>query len=294
MSPRARVVAVVAVVAAVAAGATVGITLLQTRGESTGTTARKGAPPLDLQVSGPLAKALALYNRGERSRAGAIFSRYHSLEAEIGAAFSTWPRGSLDAVKKLVARNPGSAVAELHLGLADYWSGRDADAAAAWKRAAAVEPDTPSAIAALDFLHPNVAPGLPPIVVDARTITPGARGLLLKGIVLWDRERPLSARRYLDAAAARAPHDPVVLVADAVSTFSPAYPLRPFPKLGPLTGAFPKAAVVRLHLGVLLLWTRQVTKGKAQLRRAVAAQPGSVYARQAKALLKALPGGGTR
>jgi tetratricopeptide (TPR) repeat protein len=235
-----------------------------------------------------------LYNRGERSRAGAIFSRYDSLEAEIGAAFSTWPHGSLEAVKKLVAANPGSAVAELHLGLADYWSGRDADAAAAWKRAAALEPDTPSAIAALDFLHPNVAPGLPPIVVDARTITPRARGLVLKGIVLWDREFPLSAKRSLDAAAARAPRDPVVLVADAMSTFSPAHPLRPFPKLGPLTAAFPNAAVVRLHLGVLLLWTRQVAKGKQQLRLAIAAEPGSVYASQAKALLKALAGSGTQ
>jgi len=294
MSPRARVVGVVAVVAAVAAGATVGITLLQTRGESTGTTARKGAPPLDLQVAGPLAKALALYNRGERSRAGAIFSRYQSLEAEIGAAFSTWPHGSLDSVRKLVDANPSSSVAELHLGLAYYWSGRDADAAAAWKRAAAVEPDTPSAIAALDFLHPNVAPGLPPIVVDTRAITPRARGLLLKGIVLWDHERPLSAKRYLDAAAARAPHDPVVLVADAMSTFSPAHPLRPFPTLGPLRAAFPEAAVVRLHLGVLLLWTRQVTKGKHQRRLAIAAEPRSVYASQAKALLKALAEGGTR
>jgi len=288
------VVTVVAVVAAAAAGATVGITLLQTRGESTGSSARKGAPPLDLQVAGPLAKAVTLYNRGKRSEAGAIFARYHSLDAEIGSAFSTWPHGSLDAVKKLVAANPGSAVGELHLGLAYYWSGRDGDAAASWKRAAALEPDTPSAIAALDFLHPNVAPGLPPIVVDARTITPRARGLVLKGIVLWDREHPLSAKRSLDAAAARAPRDPVVLVADAMSTFSPAHPLRPFPKLGPLTAAFPKAAVVRLHLGVLLLWTRQVAKGKQQLRLAIAAEPRSVYASQAKALLKALAGSGTQ
>jgi hypothetical protein len=290
MSPRARVVTIVAAACAVVAGATVGVTLLQTRGESTGTTARKGAPPLDL----PASPALRLYNAGKRKQAEVLFARSHALPDEIGAAFSRWPHGTLDDVKRLVAANPGSALAELHLGLAYYWSGRDADAAAAWRRAAGVEPDTPSAIAALDFLHPNVAPGLPPIVVDARTITPRARGLLLKGIVLWDRERPVSARRELDAAAARAPHDPVVLVADAMSTFSPAHPLRPFPKLGPLTAAFPKAAVVRLHLGVLLLWTRQVAKGKAQLHLAVSAQPGSVYASQAKALLQALSGSGTQ
>ena len=290
MSPRARVVAIVSAAALVAVGGTVGGTVLQTRGQSSGTAARKGFPPLEL----PASRALTLYQAGKHDRAGALFARSHTLAGKIGAAFSRWPKGTLDEVKKLVAANPRSSLAELHLGLAYYWSGRDADAASAWKRAAAVEPDTPYAVTALDFLHPNVAPGLPPIVVDARTITPRARGLLLKGIVLWDRELPLSAKRYLDAAAVRAPHDPVVLVADAMSTFSPAHPLRPFPKLGPLTAAFPQAAVVRLHLGVLLLWTRQVEKGRRQLRLAIAAEPDSVYASQAKALLKALAEGGTR
>ena len=282
-------VTIVAAIAVVAAGATVGITLLQTRGESSGTTARKGAPPLDL----PASQALRLYRAGKRTQAEALFSRSHALADEIGVAFARWPHGTLDDMKRLVSSHPGSALAELHLGLAYYWSGRDVDAAAAWKRAASAGPDTPYAIAALDFLHPNVAPGLPLIAVDARTVTPRARGLLEKGIALWDREQPVSAKRLLDDAAVRAPHDPIVLVADAMSTFSPAHPLRPFPKLGPLTAAFPHAAVVRLHLGVLLLWTRQVKKGKAQLRLAIAAQPGSVYARQAKALLKALAGGGT-
>jgi tetratricopeptide (TPR) repeat protein len=283
----------VGVVALAVAGATVGVTLLQTRGESTGTTARKGAPPLDLQVTGALAQAVKLYTAGKRKEAGAIFSRYHSLPAEIGAAFSTWPHGSLDAVRKLVAANPDSGLAELHLGLAEYWAGRDADAAAAWKRAASVEPDAPSAVTALDLLHPDVAPNLPPIVVDATSVAPRARAALLKGIVLWDRERPVSARRELAAAAALAPDDPAVLVAAAVATFSPAAPLRPFPQLGPLTARFPKAAVVRLHLGVLLLWSRQVVKGERQLRLAIAEQPGSVYARQAKAVLSALGGTGS-
>jgi hypothetical protein len=46
--------------------------------------------------------------------------------------------------------------------------------------------------------------------------------------------------------------------------------------------------VVRLHLGLLLLWTRQVGKGDAQLRLAIAAQPGSVYAATARQVLNAL------
>jgi tetratricopeptide (TPR) repeat protein len=294
MSARARVVAIVAVVAALAAGAVVGATLLQTRGESTGTTARKGAPPLDIPATGQLARAVTLYSAGKRSDAGAIFARYHSLPAEIGAAFSTWPHGSLDAVKKLVAANPQSGLAELHLGLAYYWSGRDADAVVSWKLAAKLEPDAPSAVTALDFLHPDIAPGLPPIVVDAAAVDPRARTPLLRGVLLWDRERPVSAKREIDAAAALAPNDPAVLAAAAVASFSPSHPLVPFPKLGPLTGRFPQAAVVRLHLGVLLLWTRQVKKGEAQLRLAIAAQPKSAYAKSAAQILGALAGNGSK
>ena len=186
MTPKARVVAIVALAAAVAVGGTVGGTILQTRGESTGTRARKGAPPLELAQSGPLKQAVTLYNAGRRSEAGAIFDRYHSLEAEIGSAFARWPHGSLDAVKKLVASHPRSALAELHLGLAYYWAGRDNDAAAAWQQAAKVDPDTPYAISALDLLHPNVAPNVPPIVVDAATVPRAARAKLLAGAGLLE------------------------------------------------------------------------------------------------------------
>ncbi|HLX21029.1 MAG TPA: hypothetical protein VKR23_12840 [Gaiellaceae bacterium] len=289
MSPRARVFTVVAVAAVVAAGATVGVTLLQTRGESAGTTARKGFPPLDL----PASPAVRLYDAGKHAQAEALFSRSHDLADEIGAAFARWPHGTLDDMKKLVAANPESGVAQLHLGLAAYWSGRDSDAATAWTNAAKVQPDDPSAITALDFLHPDVAPGLPPIVVDSSAIDPRARALLLKGIESWDREHVVTAKQELAAAARRAPHDPAVLTADAVALFTPAHPERPFPKLGPLTAQFPNASVVRLHLGVLLLWTRQVKKGEQQLRLAITAQPGSVYAAQAKVLLNALPKDGT-
>jgi tetratricopeptide (TPR) repeat protein len=288
------VVAIVGVVAIAAAGGTVGATLLQTRGETTGSSARKGAPPLDIPAAGRLAQAVKLYQAGRRSQAGAIFSQYDTLPAQIGAAFARWPHGSLDTMKKLVAEHPRSGLAGLHLGLAYYWSGRDGDAAASWKRAAAVQPDSPAAVAALDFLHPNVAPGLPPIVVDATTVTAKARATLLAGIRLWDLEHPVSARRALDAAVVLAPRDPAVLVADAVARFSPAQPLAPFPRLGPLTAAYPKAAIVRLHLGVLLLWTRQVTKGKRELRLAVAVEPKSVYAQQARLLLAALVRNGTK
>src|SRR5438105_2547712 len=140
MSPRTRVVAIVAVAAAVAAGGTVGGTLLQTRGETSGTTARKGFPPLDI----PASPALRLYRAGKLAQAEALFSRSHDLPDEIGAAFARWPHGTLDDVKKLVAANPQSGLAELHLGLAYYWSGRDADAVTSWRNAARLEPGSPS------------------------------------------------------------------------------------------------------------------------------------------------------
>jgi tetratricopeptide (TPR) repeat protein len=290
VSPKTRVAAIVALAAAVAAGATVGVTVLQTRGERTGTAVRKGSPPLEL----PDSAALRLYNAGKKSEAEALFARSHDLADEIGAAFARWPHGTLDTMKSLVAAHPGSALAQVHLGLAYYWSGRDADAAASWRRAAKAQPDTPYAVTALDFLHPGVAPGLPPIVVDAPAIEAPARTLLLRGILAWDREQTVTAKRLIGEAAARAPGDPAVLTAAAVSLYSPARPLAPFPKLGPLTGAYPRAAVVRLHLGVLLLWTRQVKKGKAELRLAVSEQPGSVYAREANRVLQALGANGSK
>ena len=290
MSPRTRVVAIVAVVAVVVAAAVVGVTLLQTRGASTGTTALKGVPPLYL----PASTALRLYEDGKRSRAEALFARSKALPDEIGAAFARWPHGTLDTMKSIVAAHPESALAELHLGLAYFWSGRDADAASSWLRAAKVEPDTPYAVTALDFLHPGVAPGLPLIVVDPRSVGEPARSKLVAGIRLWSAERPISGRRTIEAALALAPDNPVVRTAAAVTLYSPAMPLAPFPKLGPLTAAFPKAAVVRFHLGELLLWTRQVKKGEAQLRIAVATEPGSVYAQAADKILGLLRKDGTK
>jgi tetratricopeptide (TPR) repeat protein len=288
MSPRARVFAVVAIACVAAVAGVVGVTLLQTRGEHTGTVARKGAPPLQLPATGELARAVALYGKGERAAAGEIFARGQSLAAEIGAAFASWPNGSLDRMKELVASHQTSALAELHLGLAYLWAGRNADAVAAIRKAATLGADSPVGIQALDDLHPDVAPGQPPIVAAS------ARGALLRGIELWNGGRPVSARRALSQAVAASPHDPVVLVAAAVATFSPAQPLRPFPLLGPLTAQYPHAAVVRLHLGLLLIWTRQVAKGEKQLRQAIAEQPRSVYAAAAKRLLDALPRGGTK
>jgi tetratricopeptide (TPR) repeat protein len=322
-----RVVVIVALAALIAAAAVVGVTLLQTRGERTTVpgavvTPRAGQPPLDLNFgvdtsaeARALARAQTLYNASHPTRAAAIFTRYHSVEAQIGAAFAAWSQDGLATVEHLAAAHPGSSVALLHLGIADYWAGRNADAAAAWDKAAKVGADSPYGVKAEDLLHPGpksarTLPGLPFLVLDfgvppaihklpaakqlaalARAAAkPDARAKLLYGSALWSLERPLSAERQFAAAAKLAPHDPVARTAAAVGLFTKTNPVQAFSRLGPLTGVFPRAAVVRFHLGLLLLWSGERQKAITQLRLAAAEEPGSSYAQDARRLLSRLPG----
>jgi tetratricopeptide (TPR) repeat protein len=326
MSARARVLTVVALAAVAAVAGTVGVTLLQTRGESTTepgavTKPRAGVPPLQLDFGVRRdAQARALYNaqaayaKGRRADAERVFDRYDSLEAEIGAAFARWPDGSLDSLKRLVASHSQSALAELHLGWALYWSGRNADAVAAWQHAVELQPDSPAAVDAETALHPGMAPGLPLLVTGlapaaalerlpaAQELSalarlakqPDANAKLLYGTALWNLKRPRSAERQFAAAARLAPRDPTARTLAAVGAFTKDDPVRAFGRLGPLTGVFPKAAVVRFHLGILLIWTRQVERGRAQLRLVVAEHPSSELADQAKTLLSAMSPGGTK
>jgi Flp pilus assembly protein TadD len=104
----------------------------------------------------------------------------------------------------------------------------------------------------------------------------------------------VSAERQFKAAAALAPHDPAVLTAAAVGAFTKSNPVRAFSQLGPLTGVFPRAPVVRFHLGLLLIWTGQIKKGERQLRLAIADGPQTVYGKQARSLLAGLPHNGTK
>ncbi len=320
-----RVVVIVALAALLAAAAVIGVTLLQTRGERTTvpgavTTPRAGQPPLDLDFgvntsaeARALTRAQALYNADDIAQAAGIFSRYHSLEARIGSAFAAWSENGLAKMQSLAAAHPTSGIAQLHLGIADYWAGRNADAVAAWEKTATIAADSPSGVKAEDLLHPTLAPKLPSLpylVLDfgpapdvaklpaakelaalARAAAkPNARAKLLYGSALWGLERPLSAERQFGAAAKLAPHDPVARTAAAVGLFTKANPVQAFARLGPLTGVFPRAAVVRFHLGLLLLWSGERQKAITQLRLAAAEEPGSSYAQDARRLLSRLPG----
>jgi Flp pilus assembly protein TadD len=327
MSARTRVVTVVALAAAVAAAGIVGATLLQSQGQKTAasngavTKPRPGSPPLvfDFGVrNDPETRALSrgakLYTAKHRVEAGRIFARYHSLPAQIGAAFASWPKGGLDTLKALVASHSHSALAELHLGYAYLWSGRNADALRAWLQAVKVEPDSPSAVFAADLLYPSFVPGLPYIVTGLQppaavmklsasqelaalkrsAAQPDADAKVLYGVALWNLRRPISAEREFRAAAALAPDDPMALTAAAVGAYSKARPVVAFSKLGPLTGTFPKAAVVRFHLGILLLWSKELGKARTQLQLAVAYEPKSAYGMAAARLLNALGHNGTK
>lgn len=323
MSPRARVYGIVGVAAVAAAVAVVGATLLQTRGERAAEApqVRAGAPRLllDLGIRSDaegraLRRAATLYDRGRRRDALAIFSRYRSVDARIGAAFARWPDGTLGTMEDLAGDTPRSAVVQLHLGLALYWSRRDGDALAAWRIAARVQPDTESAIEADTLLHPRFAPGLPPFVPEfpfprrlarlprdrqlaalaAAARAPDARAKLLYGIALQGLGRRVSAAAEFTAAARLAPDDPEARVADAVGRFSKTAPQRAFSRLGPLVRVFPRAQTVRFHLGLLLLWSGEVRQARKELVLARALGARTPLGREANAFLASLRSNGTK
>ncbi|HEY2371062.1 MAG TPA: tetratricopeptide repeat protein [Gaiellaceae bacterium] len=323
MTPRVRVLTTVAVAACLAAGGVVGVTLLQTHGESTtapGAVAkpRAGIPPLFLDFgvradreARELTTAATLLNGKHVAAARTIFSRYHSLQAQIGLTFSNWPGNGLDTLKTLVAHYPRSPVAGYHLGWAFLWSGRVADAVREWQRVAKAFPDSAEAVEAENELYPNDTPDLPYLVLPvtlpsapsraaqervlaATARKPDAAAKLRYGFFLWQLMRPVSAQRQFAAAAKLAPDDPAARTAAAVGLFTKRNPTRAFGALGPLTAVFPRAPVVRFELGLLLIWTAQPKKGLAQLRLAAAADPHSEYAREVRTLLAHLVNHGTK
>ncbi len=318
MSPRARVSLVVAVAATAAAGVTIAATAL-TRTDVPGlpaATQRSGVPPLVLDLglrtdpeARALRRAVALYERNRRPQARRTFERYRSVEAQVGAALSGWPDGFVD-LQDLGGAHPGSGAAQLALGLGQFWRGLTGDARRSWRRAAAAEPDTTYAIRADDLLHPELpVPGLPAFVPSFASparlerLTPPqqyaflrrrAQGgdvhdVLLFGAALQRLGRPLSARREFERAAALAPNDPEVLAAVAVGHFDKDQPAQAFSRLGPLARRFPRAATVRFHLGLLLVWLGQVDGARRQFRLARDAEPGSKLAKQATEFLMRLP-----
>ena len=274
---------------------------------------RKGFPPLVLSLgvrddaeARELRRGLQLYDAGRHQEAARIFGRFDSLEAKLGAAFAAWPE-SKDRVEQLGALFPRSALVQLHVGLARFWAGTGGELIA-WREARDVEPDTPYAVRADDLIHLDFAPGLPIFVpsfpysleggtpasqLESLRGQSGLHGRLLYGVALQRLGRPLSARRAFADAVRLAPNDVDALVADAVGRYDKSNPSAAFSRLGPLTRRFPHAATVRFHLGVLLLWQRDVKEAKRQLRLARASEPGSPIAHEAGRYLAELAKVGT-
>ena len=82
-------------------------------------------------------------------------------------------------------------------------------------------------------------------------------------------------------------------MAAAVGLFEKSNPSRAFSRLGPLVRTFPRAATVRFHLGLLLLWLGRVDEAKRQLALARADAPRSTLGREANRFLVRLRGIGT-
>jgi tetratricopeptide (TPR) repeat protein len=321
VSARARIRLIVGALALVAAAVVVGVAL---NGRGDGSPARK-PPVLELSLLlGDDAEAQALraaeraYDGGDAAAARTQFSSVlredpASLEAAVGAAVAAWPDATLERLRELEAAHPESALVHLHVGLSLYADGQVEEAKAEWTQAAEVEPDSPSAVRAADLLHPEMAPGLPSFFTDleppaglselspqeqlAKLRRGAERGdadeWLLYGTALQRVGRPLSARAAFDRALELAPKRLDAQVAAAVGRFDKANPSAAFSRLGPLARDHPDSAVVRFHLGVLLLWIRDIQDARNQLERAAATLPESLYSREAKSLLSRLEGIGT-
>ena len=319
MSARARISLIVAVLALTVGAAVAGITAAMSSeppgAVAHGPKARPGAPPLSLDLGVridrealDLREGLRLYEAGKRAEAERLFARHDSLEARIGESFSRWPDGTVARLTQLSGLHPRSAAVQLNLGIAQFWSGEEG-AKAAWQSAADLEPDTAYAVTAGNLLHPDFARNLPIFVpvgevpaavrslappvqfaaLERRARTGTVADRLFYGVALQRLGRQLSAERVYAEAARAAPNDPEARVAAAVGRFDKARPARAFSRLGPLTRTFPKAATVRFHLGLLLLWSGEVKEARRQLRLVRTVDPASPLAGVAKRYLELLP-----
>jgi tetratricopeptide (TPR) repeat protein len=315
VTARGRIVGLVAL-ASVAAVAVVAVAVVAADDSGSAPPAelepRPGRPPLSFALgfrndgdARLVARGAAMYQRGDVGRALGVFNLSDSLEAKVGAAFSSWPQGTLDRLEQLAKLYPDEAVVQLHLGLARLWANQG-DPVEAWRAVLDEEPDTPYAIVAGNLLHPDLPRGLPAFIPSfaappAITHLPperqlealraaadrgGLRAELLYGVGLQRVGRPVSAARVFDRAARRFPHDVEAQVAGAVGQFDKDAPERAFGRLGPLTRTYPDEPTVRFHLGVLLLWTGRVDAAKRQFRLASHVQRGSPLAREADRYLE--------
>jgi tetratricopeptide (TPR) repeat protein len=308
VSARGRIWAIVGVAAAAAATATLGAVALTGDDPTTGADAVEPPPLfLDLGVrtdaeAVALRRAALLYADGELDDARAIFGRFDSPAARVGAAFAAWP----DTQARLASLPDERAVVRLHHGVLLAALGDEQQARAELRAARQVEPDTPYAVRAADFLYPRFAPGLPTFVPAEEFPAPltglsspeqfaavereAARDVasrLRYGAALQRLGRPVSALRAFAAAAAAEPNAET-LTAAAVGRFDKERPEVAFSRLGPLASRFPRAQTVRFHLGLLLVWIGDLENARRQFTQARSLGPETKLGREAKRFLDRL------
>jgi tetratricopeptide (TPR) repeat protein len=317
VTARGRIIGLV-VLAALAAVAAVAVAVVAADDSGSAPVAeldpRPGRPPLSFALgfrtdadAKLLMRGEDLYRRGRVGEALGVFDLSDSLEARVGAAFATWPEGTLDRLEQLAKLYPESGVVQLHLGLGRLWA-QQGDPVAAWRAVGEGEPDTPYAVVAGNLLYPKAPRGLPTFVpsfsapaavtrlpaarqLEALRVRAGGSGLpelLLYGVGLQRVGRPISARDAFDEAAERFPDSAEARVAAAVGSFDKAAPEIAFGRLGPLTQTFPDEPSVRFHLGLLLLWTGRLDEAERQLARASRTRPGSPLAQEAARYLRTI------
>jgi tetratricopeptide (TPR) repeat protein len=315
VSPRTRVRLIVGVIALAAAAIAVASGLMLDGGEASA----GEAPPLELGLlpsDDPQTRALVAAERAyEQGRAREARRRFEdvlgsdpsSLEAAVGAAVAVWPNGTVERLRGLVEEHPASALVRLHLGLALYAEEEREEAEAEWRQAEERDPDSAAAVRAESLLHPDMAPGRPfffpretpepPLAEDLtvadeltelerRAQSGQVSDLLAYGVALQRVGRPVSAREVFDRALETEPGSLEAQVAAAVARFDKDAPEDAFSRLGPLARDHPRAAIVRFHLGLLLLWIRAVDEARRQLE--LAAEDKGFYAREARKLLARL------
>jgi Flp pilus assembly protein TadD len=261
MSPRLRVWLLVGVAAAAAAGVAIGVTLA-TRSDVSRPTSKP--PPFAADPTAP-----------------------PELARQVREALRAWPAGTARRLRILAARNPHSAFVRLELGLALAFAGQNTDAAATWREAERVQPDSPSAVRAADLRHPGTPPGLPPFVPSFARPRTVAQAYLLRGAAFQQALRPVSAEREFALAARAAPGDPEALTAAAVGRYDKENPAGAFSRLGPLARRFPHAQTVRFHLGLLLIYFGDLPRARRELALARAEGPRTPLGIRAGTLLRA-------
>jgi hypothetical protein len=261
VSARLRVWLLVGALALAAAGTAVGVTLAT---RSNPTKSHGKAPPLADDPTAP-----------------------PQVVARVRAALRAWPNGTLGLLRVAAEQAPASALVQFELGLTLAAGGDRVGAERAWRHATRVQPDSPSAVYAENALHPDLPSDNPPFVPSFAAPKTRVERLLLDGVALQAALRPVSAERVFAAAARLAPRDPEAQVAAAVGRYDKDNPAAAFSRLGPLVRRFPHAQTVRFHLGLLLIYLRQLPLARHELALARAEGPRTALGRRAALLLRA-------